>query len=133
MKVPDHRSEDGRGKWKEEMHSEEDKATVLVHAELSQEQIAESFLRDIARDRLESYSAGCGTADVIHPYAMEVLDKVVPDVRRAPRTYCNRTTTELIRVGTQRKQDRLRNTGNPLSKRNFRTPQDVIERTQENS
>jgi hypothetical protein len=39
MKVRDHRSEEGRGKWKEEMHSEGDEGTVLVHAELSQENV----------------------------------------------------------------------------------------------
>jgi arsenate reductase len=43
-------------------------------------QKAEGMLRALAGDRFEAYSAGCNVGEEIHPYAVEVMEKVGIDL-----------------------------------------------------
>jgi len=58
---------------------------------------------------------------------------LVPGTEWGPLAYCNRTATGLIRTGTQWTKRLHRIIENRINRRNFRTPQYGLERTQANS
>ena len=56
------------------------KVLFLCTQNSARSQMAEAFLRYHAGDRFEAYSAGCAPTDEIHPYTVEVMDKVGIDI-----------------------------------------------------
>jgi arsenate reductase (thioredoxin) len=67
------------------------KVLFLCTQNSARSQMAEGFLRELAGDRFEIYSAGCRVADEIHPYAVEAMEEVGIDISdqypKSLRTY----------------------------------------------
>jgi arsenate reductase (thioredoxin) len=56
------------------------KVLFLCTQNSARSQMAEGFLREMAGDRFEVYSAGYRSGDEIHPYATEVMEEVGIDI-----------------------------------------------------
>ena len=56
------------------------KVLFLCTQNSARSQMAEAFLRELAEDRFEVYSAGCNVAVEIHPYAVEAMKEVGIDI-----------------------------------------------------
>jgi arsenate reductase (thioredoxin) len=56
------------------------KMLFLCTQNSARSQMAEGFLRELAGDRFEAYSAGCEVGNEIHPYAVEVMNEVGIDI-----------------------------------------------------
>ena len=56
------------------------KVLFLCTQNSARSQMAEGFLREMAGDRFEVYSAGYRSGDEIHPYAIEVMEEVGVDI-----------------------------------------------------
>jgi arsenate reductase len=56
------------------------KVLFLCTQNSARSQMAEGFLRELAGDRFEVYSAGYRSGDEIHPYAIEVMEEVGIDI-----------------------------------------------------
>ena len=56
------------------------KVLFLCTQNSARSQMAEGFLREMAGDRFEVYSAGYRSGDEIHPYAIEVIEEVGVDI-----------------------------------------------------
>jgi arsenate reductase (thioredoxin) len=56
------------------------KVLFLCTQNSARSQMAEGFLRHLAGDRFEVYSAGYEVGDEIHPYATEVMEEVGIDI-----------------------------------------------------
>lgn len=56
------------------------KVLFLCTQNSARSQMAEAFLRELAGDRFEVYSAGCNPIGKVHPYTVEVMDEVGVDI-----------------------------------------------------
>jgi arsenate reductase (thioredoxin) len=56
------------------------KVLFLCTQNSARSQMAEGFLREMAGDRFEVYSAGYRSGEEIHPYAIEVMEEVGVDI-----------------------------------------------------
>jgi arsenate reductase (thioredoxin) len=56
------------------------KVLFLCTQNSARSQMAEAFLRDLAGDRFEVYSAGSRVGEEIHPYAVEVMEELGIDI-----------------------------------------------------
>ena len=56
------------------------KVLLLCTQNSARSQMAEAFLRELAGDRFEAYSAGCNVGDEVHPHAVDVMDEIGIDI-----------------------------------------------------
>ena len=67
------------------------KVLFLCTQNSARSQMAEAFLRKLAGDRFELYSAGCNPIGEVHPYTVEVMEKIGIDIEdqypKGLRTY----------------------------------------------
>ncbi|HVF01990.1 MAG TPA: arsenate reductase ArsC [Rubrobacteraceae bacterium] len=57
------------------------KVLFLCTQNSARSQMAEAFLRELAGDRFEVYSAGCNPIDEVHPYTVEVMQEIGIDIQ----------------------------------------------------